>query len=787
MSGRFLRFVFPLVVIMALLLSLVGTRTVLADDSTPLDPTEVPSEETPPAENPESSETPVAGESIPEILEQLPDETGIVILDESGEPMPMATNEAVAAYVAGDPQWCMAGYTPADDPAGGTYCTAKFIKFNGVGGLIEELTNGLGIDAGPGTIYISYDYDTAAAGDDIDHITFNYNDVLLTDLIVQGGWDFSQNKVVGTSTISLGMSYSLEFLDWGGYGVPGSLTLKDLIITNGNGLFIGDDSDFTTADVTLENVDVTDTEYGAYIETEGDVEITDSSFNNSSDDGLVVLSYSGNITLTRVWSEDNFGDGAYLETCGCGSGNIFVESSTFVKNGDRGLVSYASGNITIKNIYAELNEVGGVELDNCAGFFFFGGCTNTNPATITISGTNIIKNNGGNPIPFMGGPFASVGLWVMSIGNVSIDGAKVTGNGAGDMGGGALFFSDSGGLSISNSTFSDNCTTFECDFLGFGMLALTSPGSDATLIGVIANENGNGDGSTFNSDLGIGAILMTGGNAFVKKSTFSNNCNAGSCSGGGIWVMSGGDAYFNFVTADNNGPSTGGGGAMIMANGNADVYCSTFTNHASGVGLVVDVPSGSTASLNGVTFSGNGIDFEPPTSGGAFVENPFDCNPVLGTGSGSGKGKTNLPALPLNIVNVNNGSTVALDCEKYSGTKLILDNGNNLVIPCPLGGSASLTNRSQDDLPGSLPGGTVFQSAFVSAFGDEVTTNGKLAKYVLVSFVIPEGVASSSLAILFWDGAQWVEVKGAFVRDEDGVSYFEAYVDYAGTFVLAQK
>lgn len=802
MRNKKLSFVFPLVVIMALLMSLVGTHTVLADDSAPPTPTEAPTEETPSTEEPtgnsqtetttdsEPSETPVVEESLPEILEQLPDETEIVILDESGEAMPMVTTEASAVYVAGDPQWCMAGYTPADDPAGGTYCTAKFTKFTGVGGLIEELTNGLGIDAGPGTIYISYDYDTAAAGDDIDHITFDYGDVSLTDLVVQGGWDFAQNKVVGTSTISLGFGFSLEFLDWGGHGTPGSLTLKDIIITNGNGLFVGDYSDYTTADVALENVDVIDTEYGAYIETEGNVEITDSGFNNSKDDGLFVYSYLGDITLTRVWSEDNFGDGAYLETCDCGSGNIFVESSAFVKNGGRGLVSYASGNITIKNIYAELNEIGGVELDNCAGFFF-SSCTNTNPATITMSGTNIIKDNGGNPIPFMGGPYASVGLWVISVGNVSIDGAKVTGNGAGDIGGGAFFFSENGELSISNSIFNDNCTTFECDFLGFGMLALTSSGSDTTLNGVTANGNGNGDGSTFNSDLSIGAILMTGGNAFVKKSTFSNNCNMGSCSGGGIWVMSDGDTYFNFVTADNNGPATGGGGAMIMSNGNADVYCSTFTNHASGIGLVVDVPGGSTASLNGVTFSGNAIDFEPPTSGGAFVENPFDCNPVTGTGSGSGsgtgKGKTNLPALPLNIVNVNKGSTVVLDCEKFSGTKLILENGNNLVIPCPMEGSASLTDHSQDDLPGSLPDGTTFKSAFVSAFSDEVSANGKLDKYVLISFVIPEGVDPSALVILFWDGAQWVEVKGAFVRNEDGTSYFEAYVDYAGIFVLAQK
>lgn len=914
MRNKSLSFIFPLVIIMALLLSLVGTRTVLADDSTPPAPTEAPSEEMPPAddnenapsedsspteddandpsveeipspeesaddslienttENSESSETPVMEETIPEILEQLPDETEIVILDESGEPMPMATNEAAAAYVAGDPQWCPTGVTPGTDTL--NQCTAAHTSFDD---LINDLETNTATYSGPGTIYVAHDYDATTAGDAGNYIVFDYGNVGLTDLVVQGGWDFIQDKVVGTSTIDLDSGLYVEFRNWGGHGNPGSLTLKDLVFENMGGLAIFNVNNATTADITFENVEVRNTYDGAYIQTNGSVEIKNSKFNdtdnndgatiyadgdvvisnstfNDNDEGGVYIESYGNVTLTDVWAEmnddndgasiyadgdvtvtdstfkynygsgvyiesygnvtltdvwaasnddgdgatiyadgdvtitdstfkDNYYDGAYIDTCGCGTGNVFVKSSKFLENEDRGLVVYAVGDITVKDIQAELNEVGGVELDNCLDFLSGGVCLNSGPAKITMSGTNIIKNNGSNPNSFING---SVGLWVMSIGDISIEGAKVTGNGAGDIGGGAFIFTENGKSSISNSTFSDNCTTFLCDFLGFGLLTLNFTGSDVTLNGVTANGNGNGDGSTFNSDLGVGALLLNvGGNTFVKNSTFSNNCNVGSCFGGGVLVMSGGDVYFNFVTVDNNGSSTGGGGGgMIMAGGDVDIYCSKFTNHSSGVGLMVEVPSGNTASLNGVTFSGNMTDVVPPASGGTLVENPFDCNPISG---GSGKGKTTLPVLPLNIVNVNNGNTVELDCEQYSGTKLILDNGNNLVIPCPMEGSASLTDQSQDDLPGSLPDGTVFQSSFVSAFGDEVTTNGKLDKYVLISFVIPDGVDPSSLVILFWDGTQWVEVKGTFVRNEDGVSYFEAYVDYAGTFVLAQK
>lgn len=795
MKNKYLKFLFPIALILALTLSMIGTRNVLADDVPPTSTEEVPTE-TPPVESSPTEETPTetppvepssteepadipenTDETVPEIMEQLPAETELIVLDENGELLPLVSNEAADILVAGDPQWCMAGYTPADDPLGGTYCTAKFFKFNGAGGLIEELTNGLGVDAGPGTIYVSHDYDTAAAGDDIDHITFNYNDVLLTDLVVQGGWDFAQNKVVGTSTISLGMGFSLEFLDWG-YGVPGSLTLKDLIVTNGNGLFIGDGSDYTTADVALENVDVTDTEYGAYIETEGNVEITDSSFNNSNDDGLVVHSYSGDITLTRVWSEDNFGDGAYLETCGCGSGNIFVNSSSFIENGDRGLVAYAYGNITVDSIDAEWNEVGGVELDNCAGFFFFGGCTNTNPSTVTMTGTNTIRNNGYDPIPFMGGPDASVGLWVTSAGDISIEGTNVTDNGAGDIGGGAFIYTEGGTLAITNSTFNDNCLTASCYF-GFGLIALNASSLDTTLNGVTANNNGN------NSYLGFGAaVLAMNGNAFVKNSTFNNNCSSGACSGGGLLTMAAGDVYFNFVDASSNGNAAGyGDGAGILAEGNVDIYCSTFNNNF-GNGLTVDVPTGSALTLNGVTHSGNMTDFIPPASGGTWVSNPFDCNPV--SSKGNGKPATN-PVLPLNVVNVGNGNGTDLDCENFSGTKLVLINGDNLVVPCPLGGSASLTEQGSEGLPSALPNGSTFRSGFVSVVNESGSVNGKLSKSVLVSFVIPDGVDASSLAILFWDGSQWTEVDGTFILTENGKAYFAAYVNYTGTFVLVQR
>lgn len=808
MKSRYLKFLFPLAIVFALILSMVGTRSVLADDGTPPPPTEVPLEETPPStegateesavteeiadtqptdipiaetptEIPEATDSPaVEEETVPDILEQLPADTEILILDPNGVPLPLASSEAAEVLVAGDPMWCPDGITPGTDTLG--ECTAPHSSF---ADLINDLETNTGTYFGAGTIYVAYDYDAAVAGDDISNMVFDYGNLALTDLVVQGGWDFSQDKVTGTSTIDLA-GFSVEFWDWGGYGAPGSLTLRDLIITNSEGLFIGDVNDFTTADVTLDNVEVSTTNLGTYIETDGDVEIVDSKFNNNDDDGLAVYSYGGDITLNNVWADENYGDGAYLETCGCGTGNVFVYSSNFNENGDRGLVVYSSGNIAVDSVHAELNEVGGVELDTCLGFFF-GGCTNSVPSTVTMTGTNTIKNNGLNPIPFMGGFPASVGLWVNSMGDVSLNGISATGNGAGNIGGGAFVFTEGGSLTIKNSMFDNNCSYGYCD-LSFGLMAMNVSGADSTLDGVTGNSNGNGDSGsgTPNSFSAAGVFLMSAGNVFVKNSNFNSNCTAGTtCAGGGIMIQTSGDVYFNFVNANGNGVGTsgsGGMGATITAGNNVDIYCSNFNNN-DGMGLAVDIPG--VLTLKGVTFTGNaGIDFVPPVSG-TWVANPFNCVPAA-LGGGNVK---QTPALPLRVVNVTSGSTVDLDCENYSGTKLILENGDNLVVPCPLNSSAGLTKQGRDGLPSSLPDGAGFLSGFVTTVNDAGTTNGTLSQYILVSFVVPEDVDISTLVILYWDGSQWMEVDGTFTRTEDGLTYLEAYVNYTGTFVLAQR
>jgi hypothetical protein len=169
-------------------------------------------------------------------------------------------------------------------------------------------------------------------------------------------------------------------------------------------------------------------------------------------------------------------------------------------------------------------------------------------------------------------------------------------------------------------------------------------------------------------------------------------------------------------------------------------------------------------------------------NGGALVENAFDCG-IVSLSHSPSKTSDIESNRTENLVNIASGQTVELDCEVYSGTRLSLSNGSSLFLPCPISGSASLVENSKDDLPGALPQGGIFQNGFTTWVSENAADQDQLSTYATLSFRIPEGVDVSRLAILYWDGTQWAEVK-TFTR---GNGALEALVNYTGTFVLVTK
>jgi hypothetical protein len=247
---------------------------------------------------------------------------------------------------------------------------------------------------------------------------------------------------------------------------------------------------------------------------------------------------------------------------------------------------------------------------------------------------------------------------------------------------------------------------------------------------------------------------------------------------GGIGVFSFSDIQITNVVSDGHEIGAGLYGGIVT------VKCSAFTNN-SDKGIEAYAP---VLNLIGVTFANNALDYENLDTTGAVNVFDYDCNPSTG--------KPNKPTggtgLPLKIVQ---GGSAELDCDNFSGTVLILPNGDKVTFKCPIRGSASANRLAEDGLPGALPDGAEYVSgltAIQSPDGSDAALDG----LVVVSFVVPADMQGEDFAILYWNGAQWVDLDTAAFDDgrivlnggyltSDG--YFEAVTNFSGSFVLVKK
>src|SRR6266498_2285778 len=114
-------FILTVLLIIVVCVNLVNAHPVLADGETPPEPpaaTETaaePSVESAP-EPVEAAATPVA-----EALTQVPESTDVIVLDENGSSVPLATQEAAEITAVVDPIWCPAGVLP-----GGAGCSTSY-------------------------------------------------------------------------------------------------------------------------------------------------------------------------------------------------------------------------------------------------------------------------------------------------------------------------------------------------------------------------------------------------------------------------------------------------------------------------------------------------------------------------------------------------------------------------------------------------------------------------------------------------------------------------------------
>ncbi len=369
----------------------------------------VPTEEAAPAEEPAPTEEPVVQDStsqetgeelsdetsledvtVAEVLEAAPEGTELLVLGENGEVLPLVSEEAVQVVATGDPMWCPDGSLPY-----GSGCTPPFSTFTGPNGLLTFLHSNPAIYSGSGTIFVDQHYDTYS--ELWSSIAINYIDGYgMTDLTIQGGWDFGSNTLVGTTTFNKDLQ-----IKW-----IHSVTLNDLIVEGSNYPFQPANVEITTGvgSISLDNVDAINNAsgYGAILNANGSVTINDSGFNDNQSGGLYILS-DGDVSLTDLTASNNVLTGVFIQNNNSAGHNVTMDQGTFNGNDYHGLYIVSAGEVSLTDISSVGNGGYGVYVETNGNIMIdpssFNGNTLDGAALIFPLDANIIcsefKNNGG--------------------------------------------------------------------------------------------------------------------------------------------------------------------------------------------------------------------------------------------------------------------------------------------------------------------------------------------------------------------------------------------------------
>jgi hypothetical protein len=321
------------VLIMIFIASFTRPAAVFADDGAPTEPApQVEQTQEPLDDDPSPITLPEETQPLPDVLESLPAETGIIVIGDDGHVEPLATHSAADAILQNDPMWCPAGALD------GSAC------YNAL--TVSGLFSGMPPQSGAGTLYFMSTYN----GDDL---LFDHGNPLLanlTDMTIQGGWD---GVTTGTPTFS-GLTtfiHQLKFWIW-----TGNLTINNIDVQTGdsveNAIVVGNH----TGNVTINHSSASDSATGLLLsDVTGDVNIRNSEFSDNSNTGFGAINVNGSISITNSSVDGNDAQGVFLRNVG----DVNITSSTFSGNSWEGLGIHTGGDIILNNVHANGNNING--------------------------------------------------------------------------------------------------------------------------------------------------------------------------------------------------------------------------------------------------------------------------------------------------------------------------------------------------------------------------------------------------------------------------------------------
>ena len=403
--------VWAVIVLVTMLLSLFSpAQTVFADDATPpadssevvdapADGETVPAAEAPAVEEPASDEAvteepvvtePVATEEpVTEvqateatptdvnptennsaILSQLPENTDVVVLDEQGETLPLASQDAADIVQLADPIWCPEGQAPT---VGLNGCTNSFTSFSNLLNNMNDpnpsnWNNGVNYNQN-GIIYLERSSGsgttiTITSPVTIDIATYpNIFSFSNNNLTVQGGWRPSNGSLTDQTTFNAAyLQIGTGANPWGGNVTVNNLLLQN--VSSSNSLTV-----YTNGgNITLNNVDVsqqTGTQFTAFLDSNsGDITVQNgSSFdgnnsNNNYSKGFSAHTDTGSITITGIsgtpitftQSQGN-GNSTNYNGATLSAPNVTLNYATAYGNDGNGFAISEASQVTLNNVY----------------------------------------------------------------------------------------------------------------------------------------------------------------------------------------------------------------------------------------------------------------------------------------------------------------------------------------------------------------------------------------------------------------------------------------------------